>query len=313
MEQSAVALEHVRKTYGRGSQRFTAVDDVGFSVPPAGAFGLLGPNGAGKTTLMKMLYGKALRDPAPPSVINVFGHDPGRRPLAIKRLTGVVPQEDNLDVELDVLANLLVYARFYGLPGDEARNRSADLLEFMELTDKKRARIRELSGGMKRRLLIARALLGDPRILILDEPTTGLDPQVRHLIWDKLRALKAKGVTILITTHYMEEAHQLCDEVLIMDRGKKVLAGSPRSLIANALEPWVLEVIDRKILPRLRVNDGARFRTEEAGERVFMYSANMNGLKRLTAKIPPGSFFLRPANLEDLFLKITGRKLNDDQ
>ncbi|MBN2354256.1 MAG: ATP-binding cassette domain-containing protein [Spirochaetales bacterium] len=313
MEQPAVALEHVRKSYGRGSRLVTAVDDVCFSVPPAGAFGLLGPNGAGKTTLMNMLYGKALRDPAPPSVISVFGHDPGRRPLAIKRLTGVVPQEDNLDVELDVLANLLVYARFYGLPGDEARKRSGELLEFMELTDKKRARIRELSGGMKRRLLIARALLGDPRILILDEPTTGLDPQVRHLIWDKLRALKASGVTVLITTHYMEEAHQLCDEVLIMDRGRKVLAGSPQALIADALEPWVLEVVDRKILPRLRESGGARFRTEETGERVFMYSANMNGLKRLTAKIPPGSFFLRPANLEDLFLKITGRKLNDDQ
>ncbi len=237
----------MRKTYGA----LTAVKSLSFSVAASTCYGLLGPNGAGKTTMLKMIYAKCLRDRDQASVISVFGYDPAANELAIKALSGVVPQEDNLDAELSVLQNLRVYAKLYGLPRGVADRRIDELLSFMELGEKRLVKIRELSGGMKRRLIIARALLNQPRLLILDEPTTGLDPQVRHLIWDKLHQLKREGLTILLTTHYMEEAFQICDRVLIMHKGDKLMEGSPHTLVEGNIERFVLEVRGREAPARL--------------------------------------------------------------
>lgn len=193
----AVSVRHARKTYGD----LKAVDDLSFDIPAGSCFGLLGPNGAGKTTMMKMLFARTDRDRGDNTVINVLGYDPARDELAVKSLTGIVPQENNLDTEVDVLRNLLIYSGFYGIPRKTARERIERLLEFMDLKEKAKSKIKELSGGMKRRLVIARSLLNEPKLLVLDEPTTGLDPQVRHHIWDRLRLLQSEGVTILLTTH----------------------------------------------------------------------------------------------------------------
>ncbi len=233
-----IRVHNVSKSFGR----LRAVDDLSFEVEEGTCFGLLGPNGAGKTTMMKMIYGRSHRDGHDGEVIDVLGFDPAREELAIKFLSGVVPQENNLDDELNVIQNLMIYSKFYGLPGKVAKERIQGLLEFLELSEKIKSPIKELSGGMQRRLVIARALLNNPKLLILDEPTTGLDPQVRHVIWDKLRQLRAQGTTILLTTHYMEEAFQICDTVLIMDKGKKVLEESPRRLLRENIEAYVLEV-----------------------------------------------------------------------
>ena len=243
MEKNAISVHRIHKTYADGT---VAVDDVSFAVAEGSCFGFLGPNGAGKTTLMKMLFGMVRRDKRPETRVDVMGFDPAAQELAIKHLCGVVPQDDNLDTEVNVGANLFIYSKFYGLPAKEARARIAELLEFMELKEKAKAKVNDLSGGMKRRLVIARALMNRPRLLILDEPTTGLDPQVRQLIWDKVRALKREGVTVLLTTHYMEEAYQIADSIIIMDKGRQVLEGDPRTLLAKGIEPWVLEVLDRE-------------------------------------------------------------------
>ncbi|MHC5117238.1 MAG: ABC transporter ATP-binding protein, partial [Planctomycetota bacterium] len=210
MEPLVIEVQNASKTF----RSVRAVNGLSFEVPEKSCFGFLGPNGAGKTTMMKMLYARALRDTSAESTINVFGYDPTHQELQIKYLSGVVPQEDNLDEELNVIQNLLLFARFYNMPTRQAKERAEELLDFLELTEKQNSLIRDLSGGMKRRLVIARALLNQPRLLILDEPTTGLDPQVRHVIWDKLRQLKKQGTTLLLTTHYMEEAFALCDTIL---------------------------------------------------------------------------------------------------
>jgi lipooligosaccharide transport system ATP-binding protein len=219
MDESIISVHHVYKTY----HSCRAVDDLSFNIPGSSCFGFLGPNGAGKTTMMKIIYGRCLRDSHPDTVVKVMGYDPLSHELEIKYLAGVVAQEDNLDTQLNVLQNLHVYSKFYGMREKEAAERIAYLLDFLEISDKRESMIRELSGGMKRRLIIARALLHAPRLLILDEPTTGLDPQVRHLIWEKLRRLKEQGLTILLTTHYMEEAFQLCNTILILDKGRKIM------------------------------------------------------------------------------------------
>jgi len=306
MNEIVIQVEHLYKTYGS----VKAVNDLGFSVPSATCFGFLGPNGAGKTTALTMLYGMCDRDPHPETQVKVFGYDPQKNELAIKFLSGVVPQEDNLDEELNVFQNLWVYANFYGMKKKEAEERIAYLLDFFELSEKKKAKIRELSGGMKRRLLIARALLHMPKLLILDEPTTGLDPQVRHLIWNKLRQLKQEGLTILLTTHYMEEAFQLCDTILIMDKGRKVLEGNPKALLEEHLEPWALEVHEIN-LSTIPVPVGIR-KDGTSSHSVF-YAHDLPLLQKLNTQLPPGTGFLRPTNLEDLFFKMTGRLLNEQQ
>ena len=305
---SALFVSHLFKSYGT----LRAVNDISFSVPPSTCFGVLGPNGAGKTTMMKTLYGKAEPDAHPDTHMEVFGFDPRRDQLRIKTLCGIVPQEDNLDVELNVEQNLRIFADFYAMPRKAAGARIAYLLDFMELGEKRTARVRELSGGMKRRLIIARALLNDPALLILDEPTTGLDPQVRQLIWDKLRSLKREGVTILLTTHYMEEAFQIADTILIMDKGNRIMEGNPRRLLEEHLERNVLELMNVSRAERLaQLLDGVH--TEASAERVLYFSSDLAVLQEAAARLDPGDGVLRQTNLEDLFLRATGRRLNELQ
>ncbi len=311
MSNPAIAIEHLHKSYGG----LKAVEDLSFSVHPADCFGFLGPNGAGKSTLMRILYGTAEREAHPETRIRVFGFDPLQDELSIKFLSGVVPQENNLDEELNVTQNLVVYSKFYGMKRGEAEKRIDELLAFFELSDKRKSKIQELSGGMKRRLTIARALLHTPRLLILDEPTTGLDPQVRHLIWRKLRELKKEGLTVLITTHYMDEAYQLCDRILIMDKGRKLTEGSPQSLLEQNIERYVLEIMDpgaARAMASAEAPEGIRMeKTQE--DRLVFYGNEAHLLRRLAKDLQHGEYHLRESNLEDLFLKFTGRELNELQ
>ncbi len=310
MSQHIISVRNVSKTY----YNINAVKNLSFDVKEASCFGFLGPNGAGKTTMMKMIYGKALRDDFYKSSINVLGFDPAIDSLSIKAMSGVVPQEDNLDEEINVYQNLFIYSKLYGIPSKEAKQRIENLLDFMELSDKKKAMIRELSGGMKRRLIIARALLNNPRLLILDEPTTGLDPQVRHIIWDKLRRLKKEGVTMLLTTHYMEEAFEICDQIVIMDRGEKILEGNPKRLLEEHIEKYILQVINKKKAVCLEKNlKPGEVRKEETGEMVIYASNDLKYLERLANCLESSDFYIRQSNLEDLFLKMTGRTLNEVQ
>ncbi len=307
---AVIEVRDVSKSYGP----LLAVRALSFTVSRSACVGLLGPNGAGKTTMMKMIYAKCLRDPEPGSSILVFGHDPARNELDIKFLSGVVPQEDNLDEELNVRQNLLVYARLYGMQKRAAERRIGELLEFMELGEKRGVKIKELSGGMKRRLIMARALLNSPRLLILDEPTTGLDPQVRHLIWDKLRQLKRDGLTILLTTHYMEEASQICDSVLIMHRGAKVMEGAPGHLVQTRIERYVMEARHRDSFPRAaELLSGLPVRLDAAMDSLRFYSQEDGALRELAARLGPGEYQFRETNLEDLFLQATGSALGDQQ
>jgi lipooligosaccharide transport system ATP-binding protein len=303
-----IRVNNVSKNFGK----LCAVCDLSFEVEARSCFGLLGPNGAGKTTMMKMLYGRSRRNRRGDGTIDVFGYDPARHELAIKYLSGVVPQENNLDEELDVTQNLMIYSKFYGLPGKVAKERIDVLLDFLELAEKAQAKIRELSGGMQRRLVIARALLNNPRLLILDEPTTGLDPQVRHLIWDKLRQLRAQGTTILLTTHYMEEAFQICDRILIMHRGRKVMEDSPQNLLSQHIEAYVLEVPVPNGELAVRASDlPPGVRMDPAEGIVRFYAQDMEVLKSLTNQFPSERYYLRQSTLEDVFLRATGRELNE--
>jgi lipooligosaccharide transport system ATP-binding protein len=311
MGEHVIKIKKLYKSYGK----LVAVNGIDMFVLPTECFGLLGPNGAGKTTTMKMIYGKSSPDKNKDTCINVFGLDPRKDSLLVKSFSGVVPQQDNLDLELNARENLKIYSRFYGLGAKEADQRIDELLEFMELSEKSKANVRELSGGMQRRLTIARALLNQPKLLFLDEPTTGLDPQVRHLIWNKLRELKQKGLTILLTTHYMEEAFQICDKIVIMDKGNRILTGEPRQLLEGNLEKYVLEIYD------LCQDDSScegyfknhHIRYEYFQELFCAYSNDMNQLRGYAETIPPSSYRLRASNLEDLFLKVTGRHLNELQ
>lgn len=307
MNTPVISADKISKHYGE----LTALHELSFNAKAGTCLGLLGPNGAGKSTLMKIIYGKGKRSGGE---LSVFGHDPGKDALAVKALTGVVPQEDSLDPELDVRANMRLYARFYGITRQQADRRIDELLSFMELGDKVGSRIRELSGGMKRRLVIARALLGEPRLLILDEPTTGLDPQVRHLIWDRLHKLRRAGTTILLTTHYMDEAYQLCDNLIIMDHGKALLEGNPRQLVEEGIETYVLQIFNPKAAKTL--HERARklaVRFEEAGGIVYAYAAKLADLEKLTTLLTSREYNLRQTNLEDLFLRATGKGLNNVQ
>jgi lipooligosaccharide transport system ATP-binding protein len=311
MPANAIEVKRIFKTYADGTP---AVKDVSFAVPEGTCFGFLGPNGAGKTTLMKMLFGMVRRDKRAETSVDVLGFDPARDELAIKHLCGVVPQDNNLDNEVDVGANLYIYSKFYGLPSREARVRIAELLDFMELKEKAKSKVNDLSGGMKRRLVIARALMNKPRLLILDEPTTGLDPQVRQLIWDKVRSLKREGTTVLLTTHYMEEAYQIADSIVIMDKGERVIEGNPRKLLAEGIEGWVLEVLDEDAMRAFGegpLSPGVR--REGGDSRAQFFAEYPEGLREIAARLPSGASHLRPTNLEDLFLRSTGRQLNDEQ
>jgi lipooligosaccharide transport system ATP-binding protein len=305
-----VRADHIYKSFAS----VQAVKDLSFAVAEASCFGLLGPNGAGKTTMMKMIYGVCRRDHRPESRLSVFGLDPQTDELGIKYRAGVVPQDNNLDEELNVRQNLTIYSKFYGIPSREAGQRIEKLLAFMELSDKHSAKIRELSGGMKRRLVIARALINEPRLLILDEPTTGLDPQVRHTIWERLRQLQREGITILLTTHYMEEAFQICDTILIMDKGQRIMQGPPRKLLGENIENYVLNLVgpDSFGAVEARVRELA-LRYEQSGGSAYVYSNEFDALRKLAMGLKPGEYHLRQSNLEDLFFKATGRALNEHQ
>jgi lipooligosaccharide transport system ATP-binding protein len=310
MPDPVIVFANVHKSY----RDVKAVDGISFDVLPSMCFGLLGRNGAGKSTIMRILYRKAERDRSPRGKVSVFGFDPEADELEIKCRAGVVPQDDNLDEELDVTGNLHIFARLYGMSKRRARARIAELLDFMELGEKARANIRELSGGMKRRLVIVRALLHEPRLLILDEPTTGLDPQVRHTIWEKLRQLKRGGLTIMLTTHYMDEAFQLCDDVLILEQGQAVLRGHPKLLVERHIEPYVLELGDVALAPRAleRLPPGSA-RVEQSDESARIYASDYAALAKAADELPPGDHHLRPSTLEDVFLKATGRRLDARQ
>lgn len=313
MGNTVIRAEHVHKTF----ESVYAVDDLSFQVEEASCFGLLGPNGAGKTTMMKMLYAKAIPDRREDTLIDVYGYDPRREQLQIKYLSGMVHQDNSLDEDLNVIQNLRIFSKFFGMAGRTANAKIEELLRFMELTEKKKAKIKHLSGGMKRRLAIARSLLNSPKLLILDEPTTGLDPQVRQLIWDKLRSLKRLGVTILLTTHYMDEAFQLADSLIIMDKGRKIMEGNPRNLLETEIEPYVLEILDKKTAARIaeavKGNGEGQIRSDESDERVLFFGKDFKSLQKLAAEVDPRYYYLRQINLEDLFLQATGRGLNERQ
>jgi len=306
---NAITLNNISKNFGT----LCAVDQLSFEVADSTCFGFLGPNGAGKTTMMKMLYGRCAINKDCPGSIDVFGYDPRKNELDIKYLAGVVPQEDNLDEELNVIQNLMIFSKFYAIASSKAIKRIKELLDFLELSEKTNAKIKDLSGGMKRRLVIARALINKPRLLILDEPTTGLDIQVRHLIWDKLRQLKKQGTTILITTHYMEEAFQLCDTVLIMHKGQKIMQGAPRQMLADNVEKFVLELLDTDCGKDIAADTDSEIRIDRSQDMTRLYSNRHESLRAIASSMETGNYHLRQANLEDVFLKATGRGLNDKQ
>ncbi|MDP9340651.1 MAG: ABC transporter ATP-binding protein [Actinomycetota bacterium] len=288
---------------------FEAVRGIDFEVAPGECFGFVGPNGAGKTTTMKMI---SCSSPPSGGVLEVLDL-PVTHPREIKRRLGVVPQENNLDEEVSVLENLVIYARYFDISVRVARPRAEELLGFVALEDKRDWNIRLLSGGMKRRLLVARALMNEPEVLILDEPTTGLDPQARHLVWEKLRSLKREGVTLLLTTHYMEEASQLCDRLVIMHEGRILVQGSPRSVIAQQTSPYVIEVFEPEehAAAALASLESLADRMERLADRWLFYTGDGDAmLAKVRATVSdPGSVWLRGATLEDVFLSLTGRGL----
>mgnify|MGYP000249883518 CR=1 FL=1 len=287
----------------------TAVDHIDFEVYKGECVGFLGPNGAGKTTTVRMIY--CFLPPTEGQLL-VAGMDVVKQSREIKGLVGVAPQEDNLDPDFTVMKNLLVYSRYFDIPKAEALKRAGDQLRFFQLQDKQNVQIVELSTGMKRRLIVARALINEPQILLLDEPTTGLDPQARHSVWDEIRALRKRGVTIIITTHYMDEAAELCDRIFIMDNGKIIEQGKPAELIKKHVGEDVLEFdMDEKLMEALKIEfPDAAF--EPFGERVHVFTTQPHGVfERFLEKHPATNVTIRNANLEDVFLKLTGRKLKE--
>ncbi len=305
--QAATAIiEAIGVTKRFGAQE--VVRRISFTVPRGQCFGLLGPNGAGKTTTIKMILGQS---PLTAGVLTVFGQPLPDHASAVRARTGVVPQEDDLDPDFTIAENLRVYASYFGLEGSDVDTRITELLEFVSLTDRADARVDQLSGGMKRRLTIARALINDPDLVVLDEPTTGLDPQVRHMIWARLRDLKQSGKTLLLTTHYMEEAERLCDDVLIIDHGAIIARGSPKTLIREHVEPEVVELRGANGRIESLLGDGTDCRTESVGDTIYCYTHDSRPLTERLQGTPELSFLHRPANLEDVFLNITGRDLRE--
>ncbi|MBB2941969.1 lipooligosaccharide transport system ATP-binding protein [Actinoplanes lutulentus] len=291
---------------------FTAVDGIDVDVRPGEAFGFLGPNGAGKSSTMRMI---GCVSPPTEGVLEILGMDPRRDGPAIRARLGVCPQLDNLDVELTVRENLTTYARFFGIPRAVARARAAELLDFVQLTERADSQVEPLSGGMKRRLTIARALVNEPDIVLLDEPTTGLDPQARHLVWERLFRLKQQGVTLVLTTHYMDEAEQLCDRLVVMDGGRIVAQDSPRALIERYSTREVVEL-------RFTADDqgsyaeklsGIAERFEVLPDRILLYVADGDdALAEVHRReLSPASALVRRSSLEDVFLHLTGRTLVD--
>ena len=306
MEEALIAAGGLTKRFGD----FAAVDGIDFEVRRGEVFGFLGPNGAGKTSTMRMI---GCTSPRTGGTLSVMGMDPLDRAAEIKARIGVVPQTDNLDIELTVRENLEMYSRYFDVPRDTAKERIDELLDFVQLSERAKDKVEPLSGGMKRRLTIARALVNQPHLLLLDEPTTGLDPQARHLVWDRLYRLKQRGVTLVVTTHYMDEAEQLCDRLVVMDNAKIVAEGSPRDLIARYSTREVLELrLSDELRERAKATiDGHAERVEWLPDRVLLYTeSGETTLSAITdGGIHPDSALVRRAGLEDVFLTLTGRSL----
>jgi len=302
-------VENLVKRFGEN----TVVNDLSFHISPGECLGVIGPNGAGKTTTLRMCLGLTSPDVGN---ITYFGDlNMPHEALAIKSRLGVVAQMDTLDPDFTAEENLLVYGRYFGMRDRDIKARIAPLLEFGALTSKAKAKPSELSGGMKRRLSLARALINHPQMLLLDEPTTGLDPQARHLMWERLQMLMQEGKSILLTTHFMDEAERLCDRLLVLDHGKKIAEGKPRDLISEHLEPDVVEVYGQGALnlaaPESPLRQHAA-RIEVSGETVFFYTAQAEPLLMALQAWPHLRSLHRPANLEDLFLKLTGRQIREN-
>jgi len=301
-------VENLQKTYGDTDKPLKVVDQLSLSLKAGECYGLLGPNGAGKTTTIKLCLG--LTAPDSGNIALAGYHVPQQARLARMRV-GVVPQGDNLDPDFTVEENLIVYSRYFGMTREEINTRLVWLLEFSRLESKRTARIGELSGGMKRRLTLARALVNDPDIIFMDEPTTGLDPQARHLIWEGLKALLAQGKTIFLTTHFMDEAERLCDRLAVIDHGILIAEGSPRDLIAEHIESQVIEVYGDQAKAWGDKNGKLAQRLETSGETLFCYTENVETLLQSLAHEEGLRYLHRPANLEDVFLKLTGREMRD--
>ncbi len=314
-----ITARELRKEFGD----FVAVDGIDFDVAPGESFGFLGPNGAGKTSTMRMI---GCVSPITSGTMSVFGLDPATDGPAIRARMGVVPQADQLDSELTVVENLVIYGRYFDIPRAECKRRAAELLDFVQLTDRADQRVDPLSGGMKRRLTIARSLMSEPDLLLLDEPTTGLDPQARHILWDRLYRLKQRGVTLVLTTHYMDEAEQLCDRLVVMDDGRIVAEGSPRGLIEQHATREVLELrLHREALGEsasatadedaaaLDAIDGIGDRQEVLPDRVLIYAYDGEAALAEVHRrgIEPVGSLVRRSSLEDVFLRLTGRTLID--
>jgi lipooligosaccharide transport system ATP-binding protein len=289
--------------------QFMAVDHIDFEVYKGECVGFLGPNGAGKTTTVRMIYCFL---PLTEGELTVAGMNVSTQARQIKSMVGVSPQEDNLDPDFTVLKNLQVYARYFDIGKAEATKKALELLRFFQLDEKKDVSIDQLSGGMKRRLIMARALVNEPKILLLDEPTTGLDPQGRHIVWDEIRSLRKQGVTIILTTHYMDEAAALCDRVLIIDNGKIIQTGVPQKLIKEHVGEDVLEVAyDEAVLKSLK-EELPNAHVEVYGDQIRVFINQPHGVfERIVKKFPNVDMTIRNANLEDVFLKLTGRKLRE--
>jgi lipooligosaccharide transport system ATP-binding protein len=297
--------QNVTKRFGEA----VVVNDLSFALYPGECLGVIGPNGAGKTTTIRMCLGLSQPDSG---AISLFGLPMPEQAQAIKARLGVVSQFDTLDPDFDCAENLLVYGRYFGLTKQTMKARIPDLLEFAALSNKAHAKPGELSGGMKRRLSLARSLINDPQLLLLDEPTTGLDPQARHLMWERLQQLLARGKSILLTTHFMDEAERLCDRLLVLDHGCKIAEGRPRDLIQTHVEPHVVEVYgaDPQALAQSSLRSLAE-RVEVSGETVFFYAHAAHPLLQALELQPNLRTLHRPANLEDLFLKLTGRQIRE--
>jgi len=311
---SGPLLVEARALAKRFDDDFVAVDGIDFHVEKGEVFGFLGPNGAGKSSTMRMI---GCVSPLSGGSLQVLGMDPTSQGPAIRAHLGVVPQEDTLDTELSVVDNLIIYGRYFGIPKAVLRARAAQLLDFVQLTDRAASKVDPLSGGMKRRLTIARALINEPDLLLLDEPTTGLDPQARHLVWERLYQLKQEGVTQVLTTHYMDEAERLCDRLVIMDAGRIVDEGSPAQLISRHVTREVVELRlehgDRDA-PALAAVRSSGTRTENLADRVLIYTEDGDPLVAglLDDGLRPLSVLVRRSTLEDVFLMLTGRTLVED-
>ena len=308
MTDPVILARGLRKSYGQ----FEAVRGIDFEVAPGTSFGLLGPNGAGKSTTMRMIAGVSHRSGGQ---LRILGMDPNEQGPRIRAHLGVVPQNDSLDDQLTVRENLIFYGRYFGLPKRWLAAKAEELIEFAQLTEKRNSRVDDLSGGMKRRLTISRALVSDPRIVLLDEPTTGLDPQARHILWDRLFQLKEKGTTLVLTTHHMDEAEQLCDRLIVIDHGQIVAEGTPPGLVREYAGREVVELrfgSTRNASAAAQLG-GVGDRIETLPDRVLIYAADSEGALRavLERGLEPNSSLVRRCSLEDVFLRLTGRSLID--